>query len=100
MDLVVSQSGAGWQADFGERSWPCAVGKGGVRHDKAEGDGATPVGPSPDPKEGYPGPEGAMLATLSGDAVYGEGLNRIPTTPQPDWSLGEHLNGVCETGSL
>jgi FtsP/CotA-like multicopper oxidase with cupredoxin domain len=65
-----------------------------IQNDLGPDDGATPIGPSPDPKEGFPGPEGAMLATLQGDERYGEGLNRIPTIPQPDWSLGEHLNGV------
>ncbi|MDX1576535.1 MAG: hypothetical protein R3285_10100, partial [Kiloniellales bacterium] len=40
----MSQSGAGWQAEFGDRRWPCAIGRGGVRREKAEGDGATPTG--------------------------------------------------------
>ncbi len=44
MDLQVSQIGGRWQAEFGGRAWPCAVGCGGVRRDKAEGDGATPAG--------------------------------------------------------
>ena len=44
MDLEVSHSGAGWHASFGERRWPCAMGRGGVRGDKTEGDGATPAG--------------------------------------------------------
>jgi L,D-peptidoglycan transpeptidase YkuD (ErfK/YbiS/YcfS/YnhG family) len=29
---------------FQGRYFPCTIGKGGIRHDKAEGDGATPVG--------------------------------------------------------
>lgn len=33
-----------WRAGFGGAEWPCAVGRGGVRPDKAEGDGATPAG--------------------------------------------------------
>ncbi|MFV2064076.1 MAG: hypothetical protein ACC726_11280, partial [Chloroflexota bacterium] len=56
--------------------------------------GKSATGPGPDPNEGYPGPEGAMLANVSGNARYGDGLNRIPVVLRPDWSLGEHLNGV------
>ena len=44
MDLEVFHSGTSWQARFGERVLPCAIGRGGVRRDKREGDGATPVG--------------------------------------------------------
>ena len=44
MDLVVTRHGALWRASFGESSWRCAVGPGGVRPDKREGDGATPAG--------------------------------------------------------
>ena len=44
MDLEVSCSDAGWHASFGERRWPCAIGRGGVRSDKTEGDGGTPAG--------------------------------------------------------
>lgn len=29
---------------FAGRLWPCSIGRGGVRRDKREGDGATPVG--------------------------------------------------------
>ena len=39
-DLVVGR----WGARFGSRHLPCAVGRGGLRADKREGDGATPVG--------------------------------------------------------
>jgi len=34
---------SGWLS-FGEHRYRCALGKGGVREDKREGDGATPVG--------------------------------------------------------
>jgi L,D-peptidoglycan transpeptidase YkuD (ErfK/YbiS/YcfS/YnhG family) len=44
LDLEVSCNEGRWEARFGERRWPCAIGRGGVRRDKAEGDGATPVG--------------------------------------------------------
>lgn len=33
-----------WGARFGARAFPCAIGRGGLRRDKREGDGATPVG--------------------------------------------------------
>jgi L,D-peptidoglycan transpeptidase YkuD (ErfK/YbiS/YcfS/YnhG family) len=36
----------GW-ATLGEKRWRCALGAGGVREDKVEGDGATPVGTFP-----------------------------------------------------
>jgi L,D-peptidoglycan transpeptidase YkuD (ErfK/YbiS/YcfS/YnhG family) len=39
-DLVVSR----WGARFGNRHLPCALGRGGIRADKREGDGATPAG--------------------------------------------------------
>ncbi len=41
MDIVVSPTG--W-VTWGERRFPCALGRSGVRVDKREGDGATPVG--------------------------------------------------------
>ncbi len=44
MDLIVSRKDQGWQARFGGRVWPCAVGFNGVRPDKQEGDGTTPAG--------------------------------------------------------
>ena len=41
---MVSRDGGVWRARFGGHSWRCAVGRGGVRADKREGDGATPAG--------------------------------------------------------
>lgn len=39
-DLVVTR----WGARFRGRRLPCAIGRGGIRADKREGDGATPAG--------------------------------------------------------
>lgn len=44
MDLIVAGDGSAWRAKFRGRLWRCAIGPGGVRQDKREGDGATPVG--------------------------------------------------------
>ncbi len=44
MDLIVSRAGDIWRARFGGREWRCAIGRGGARPDKREGDGVTPVG--------------------------------------------------------
>lgn len=44
MDLIVGRDGHTWRAQFADRIWPCAIGKGGVTRDKREGDGATPAG--------------------------------------------------------
>ncbi len=41
---MISLNGGRWQARFGSHVWRCAVGRGGVRRDKREGDGATPAG--------------------------------------------------------
>ena len=40
-DLIVGPAGI---ARFAGHSLPCAIGRGGIRRDKREGDGATPVG--------------------------------------------------------
>ncbi len=39
-DLVVGR----WGARFGARTFPCAVGRGGIGRGKREGDGVTPLG--------------------------------------------------------
>ena len=39
-DMVLTRAGL----RFMGRLWPCTIGRGGVRADKREGDGATPVG--------------------------------------------------------
>lgn len=44
MDLIVARRTNGWNARLGDRTWPCAIGKGGITREKREGDGATPVG--------------------------------------------------------
>ena len=40
MEMVLTPMGL----RFAGRLWPCSVGKGGIRADKREGDGATPTG--------------------------------------------------------
>ncbi len=44
MDLFVSRRKGQWQAQYGARVFPCAVGRGGLARNKGEGDGATPIG--------------------------------------------------------
>lgn len=47
-DLTVSQAAGGtWRAEFGGRSWRCAIGPAGVTAHKREGDEATPAGSFP-----------------------------------------------------
>lgn len=40
MDMILTPAGL----RFAGQIWPCTIGRGGVRGDKREGDGATPVG--------------------------------------------------------
>ncbi len=44
MDLIVSRTG---EAQWGDKTFRCALGRGGISTDKKEGDGATPVGAFP-----------------------------------------------------
>lgn len=44
--MVIDVRAAGF-ADWNDQSVPCILGRGGVRRDKREGDGATPVGSFP-----------------------------------------------------
>ena len=44
MDLVVRSDRDGWVFDGPLGSWPCAIGWGGLRLNKREGDGGTPIG--------------------------------------------------------
>lgn len=47
MDLVVAKRAGIWGGRFGSETWRCAIGRGGVRRNKREGDGATPAGTWP-----------------------------------------------------
>lgn len=44
MTLMVSTMGAEGRAVFRGRTYRCAIGRGGIVRDKAEGDGASPIG--------------------------------------------------------
>ncbi|MDJ0609862.1 MAG: L,D-transpeptidase family protein [Kiloniellales bacterium] len=47
LDLTVCREKGAWVARFGETVYRCALGPGGCRRDKREGDGATPIGSWP-----------------------------------------------------
>ncbi|MDJ0981333.1 MAG: hypothetical protein QNI94_06905, partial [Kiloniellales bacterium] len=47
LDLIVHRERNEWRARFGEAVFRCALGPGGCRRDKREGDGATPIGSWP-----------------------------------------------------
>ena len=46
MDLIVERNDTGWQAQFGDLRFPCAIGRSALisAEEKREGDGATPIG--------------------------------------------------------
>jgi L,D-peptidoglycan transpeptidase YkuD (ErfK/YbiS/YcfS/YnhG family) len=46
VQVNTADSSLGW-ATLGAKRWRCVIGAGGVREDKVEGDGATPVGEYP-----------------------------------------------------
>ncbi|MBC8718649.1 L,D-transpeptidase family protein [Ochrobactrum sp. Marseille-Q0166] len=45
MDLLIKKVDDNlWNAQFGEKTWRCAVGRGGIQKQKQEGDGVSPIG--------------------------------------------------------
>ncbi|WP_419903197.1 L,D-transpeptidase family protein [Kiloniella sp.] len=46
MDIIVQNINGEWQASYGDKTWPCAIGKNGTiaAKEKIEGDGKTPLG--------------------------------------------------------
>jgi L,D-peptidoglycan transpeptidase YkuD (ErfK/YbiS/YcfS/YnhG family) len=47
MDLIISPSAEGYRATYGDKTWRCAVGRGGLAANKREGDGTSPIGSWP-----------------------------------------------------
>lgn len=45
--LVRARAAGGYEALYGARIWPCAVGRSGIAEKKGEGDGITPIGSWP-----------------------------------------------------
>lgn len=96
MDLVLTAGDAGiFHLDMNGELLRCAIGKGGVRADKREGDGATPVGRFPlrrifyrsdrlAPPPGCTAPiEIAPDLGWSDDPADPENYNRLVTLPYP-----------------
>ncbi len=94
MQFIVQRGDGIWRVRSSDVSWRCAIGRGGVRRDKREGDGATPVGTWPlrrvlyRPDRGDP-PETALsvapLAPEDGwcdDPAHAD-YNRPVTLPHP-----------------
>lgn len=78
MDLTVELEGAdGAFVVVGDRRYRCAIGKGGIRADKREGDGATPVGRLPLRRVFYRPDRLAPPAT---------GLEAVALDPDLGWS--------------
>ncbi|MDB5538215.1 MAG: hypothetical protein JWQ65_3090 [Devosia sp.] len=44
LGLIVQRIGDEWEASYGGKAWRAAVGRNGIRPDKAEGDGVSPAG--------------------------------------------------------
>ena len=44
MDLIISPTADGCRAAYGNKTWRCAVGRGGIAPNKREGDGVSPLG--------------------------------------------------------
>ena len=72
MDLIVAKRAGIWGARFHEVTWGCAIGRGGVRRDKREGDGATPAGTWPLRRVFYRSDRGVAPETLLPILVIGE----------------------------
>ncbi|MBS0540662.1 MAG: L,D-transpeptidase family protein [Proteobacteria bacterium] len=91
-----ADSALGW-AVLGARRWRCVVGAGGIREDKVEGDGATPVGTFPlrhiyyrNDRLVLPKPIGLPARPISQhdgwcDDPRSDSYNRLVRTPN-DWS--------------
>ena len=92
-DIVVS----GWMARFLGRRFPCSVGRGGLKADKREGDGATPIGafdllgvlyrPDRIAGAGFPGARPIRLRDVWSDDPLDPAYNRLVPGAHPyGWS--------------